>query len=223
VVSFLAAEDADILCLQETHPQWESILRRRLDQRYPYTRFVNSSGAGGSAILSRYQLENVRVLEPTAGWFPALLAEAETPVGRVQILNVHLRPQLSDRGSVTPSALYYSPEIHRAEMDSFLAATADTLPLLIAGDFNENEGQGAIAALVEAGFVDALSLFDRRTDTWNWTVASVIELSDRFDHLLFRPPLACTGAAVRRVEASDHMPVVATFVRRTSRADPKSD
>jgi endonuclease/exonuclease/phosphatase family metal-dependent hydrolase len=94
VVDFLAGADADIICLQETHSRWEAVLKARLGTRYPYCAFRDSPGAGGIAIMSRYRLRDVRVIEPNDGWFPAILADALTPVGEVQILNVHLRPPL---------------------------------------------------------------------------------------------------------------------------------
>ena len=86
--------------------------------------------------MSQYELRNVRPLRPTKGWFPGLLAEVESPVGLVQVLNVHLRPALSDRGSFAPSAYYDGPEIHLREIEGFLAYTDSDKPLIIAGDFN---------------------------------------------------------------------------------------
>ena len=101
VVNFLTEAGTDIVCLQETHRQWETALKARLKQRYPHCVFKEWGAAGGIAIMSRYELKNVTFIEPTAGWFPALLADVQTPIGLVQILNVHLRPPLSDRGSAS--------------------------------------------------------------------------------------------------------------------------
>ena len=69
-------------------------------------------------------------------------------------------------------------------------------------------------------YTDALSLFDRRSDTWVWRVMPGITLNDRFDHVLFRGDLRCTGARVSRVRASDHMPVLAVFVAAGEQASP---
>lgn len=212
VTAFLASEGFDVVCLQETHEKWQALLEASLGSRYPHTYFEHGRGAGGIAILSRHPLRIPRPLPPAAGWFPALLADVETPLGTVQVLNVHLRPKVSDNGSVTVSALYYSPAIHREEIDSFLEATNPDVPLIIAGDFNESESGGAADRLVENGFSDALSLFDRRSKTWEWPLAFGASASARFDHVFFRPPLVCTGSEVRRVKASDHMPVVATVI-----------
>jgi endonuclease/exonuclease/phosphatase family metal-dependent hydrolase len=211
VVAFLRETGADIVCLQETHAPWEILLTGQLGAMYPHRKFVSSGGAGGIALLSRHPLREVRTLEAGAGWFPALRAEVDTPSGMVQVLNVHLRPPLSDRGSATPSAMYQAPKIHRAEMVGFLAAMDRTAPLLIAGDFNEEEGDGAVRELIDGGFVDALSLFDRQARTWEWSLVSGVSVRRRYDHILFNAPLRCVGARVGEVQASDHYPVVAVF------------
>lgn len=216
VVAFLRETGADIVCLQETHPQWEALLTARLRPVYPHTKFVTAGGAGGIAILAKHPLRGVRALEAEAGWFPALRAEVDTPSGTVQVLNVHLRPPLTERGSATPSAMYQAPKIHRAEMAGFLVGMDRDRPLLIAGDFNEEEGSGAVRQLIDDGFTDALSLFDRKARTWEWPVVSGVAVRRRYDHILVNAPWRCVAARVGEVQASDHYPVVAVFesVRR---------
>ncbi len=211
VVEFLRSVDAGIVCLQETHPRWEALLTGRLADVYPHAKFVTSGGAGGIALLSKHPLREVRALEAEAGWFPALRAEVDTPLGSVQVLTVHLRPPLSERGSATPSAMYQAPKIHRAEMAGFLAAMDRSRPLLIAGDFNEEEGSGAVRQLIDDGFTDALSLFDRTARTWEWPVVSGVAVRRRYDHILANAPLRCVAARVGDVQASDHYPVVAVY------------
>ena len=65
---------------------------------------------------------------------------------------------------------------------------------------------------LQAGSTDALSLYDRHSDTWFWKVLPGVTLDDRFDHVLFNRHLHCTGARVTQVNASDHMPVFAVLV-----------
>jgi endonuclease/exonuclease/phosphatase (EEP) superfamily protein YafD len=109
VVNFIAQSNADIVCLQETHRYWHATLESQLTQAYPYMVFREFGGAGGIAIMSKYKLENVKLIEPNDGWFPSLYAQAQTPVGKLQFLGVHLRPPLSDRGSVTASPITTPP------------------------------------------------------------------------------------------------------------------
>jgi len=211
-IEYILKSDADVVCLQETRRQWEALLKASLSSQYPYSYFCDEPGAGGMGLMSKCELRGARRIEPNAGWFPALLAEVKTPVGFVQTINVHLRPSVSDQGSVTASALYYSPQVHREELDHFLAATDATRPLIIAGDFNESEKGIGVRSVMDKGFADALSLFDRRSWTWHWRVGVGITLKKRYDHILFSKELLCTGAKVSRVNASDHMPVFAVFV-----------
>jgi endonuclease/exonuclease/phosphatase family metal-dependent hydrolase len=162
--------------------------------------------------MSKHQLSNVKVLSADAGWFPALIADVMTDLGSVQVLNVHLRPPLSDTGSATVSAYYESPNIHRKELADFLKAADLDAPLIIAGDFNENERRDAVKGLLDSGFCDALSLFDAKSKTWSWRVFPGLTLRNRYDHIVFSEHFRCTGAQVVDIRASDHRPVLAVFV-----------
>ena len=81
VTDFLIDANADIVCLQETHSYWETSIKQALGGIYPYSVFEAWSGAGGIAILSKQSLRNIKLIEPSAGWFPALKADAYTPIG----------------------------------------------------------------------------------------------------------------------------------------------
>ncbi len=214
VVEFVSTADADVVCFQETHRQWEAILKTQLKGRYPYCVFKEWSGAGGIAIMSKYKLYNIKLIEPTEGWFPALLADIQTPIGLVQVLNVHLRPPLSDRGSASVSAYYKTPDIHLRELQGFLAETDAGKPLIITGDFNEHENGKAARWLLEQGFADALSAYDSYTKTWKWNTSFGVTLNNRYDHIVISEHLQCTGAKVTQVEASDHIPVLAVIIPR---------
>jgi len=222
VAKFLLDADADIVCLQETHRQWEAFLKTHLAAAYPHSTFHSSGGAGGIAFMSKRPLSNVRVLSADAGWFPGLIADVATDIGPVQILNVHLRPPLSETGSATVSAYYQSPGVHRKELADFLEAADSNAPLIVAGDFNENEKRGAVKGLLDNGFRDALSLFDKNSKTWRWRVFPGLTLKNRYDHILFSKHFRCTGAKVFDVRASDHLPVLAGMVSNEESAEPSA-
>lgn len=213
VADFLQKENADVVFLQETHPEWEQYLKATTRDMYPYSYFHTSRGAGGIAFLSKRPLKEVRVIQPEAGWFPALTAEVDTRIGRVRLLNVHLRPPLSDKASVTASAYYKSPDIHRKELAGFMEKLDGSMPLIVAGDFNEHESKDGVGYLLSRGYKDALSQYDRSSKTWRWRVATGIEFSNRYDHIVYSPQLTCTGAKVTRTGASDHEPVSAVFTQ----------
>ncbi|MDP6542993.1 MAG: endonuclease/exonuclease/phosphatase family protein [Phycisphaerae bacterium] len=211
-VGAIRETDADIVCLQEITPAWQRYLTAALSQRYPHRRYKHRGGAGGMGILSKRPFRDVAYTEPQAGWFPSWIIEADTPLGPVHICNVHLRPPLSDRGSISPSAYMNTPEIHRREIAEAYGHMDSKRPRLVVGDFNENDSGGGIAWLGKRGFTDALSQFDTSSNTWQWRVGA-ITLRNRFDHILHSGNLHSTSAWVVAKGKSDHRPVVAIIER----------
>ncbi|MHC4607689.1 MAG: endonuclease/exonuclease/phosphatase family protein [Planctomycetota bacterium] len=125
----ILAEDSDIVCLQETTRRWERFLRPRLDKHYPHILFHHSRGAGGLAFLSKFPLEEKSRDPSPVGWFPAWTVVAETPIGPVEIQNLHLHPAVNERGSFTPSAYFsYAPKARLKEVRAFDRAAAGVRP-----------------------------------------------------------------------------------------------
>ena len=214
VTQFLTESEAAVICLQETHPRWERVLRAALETEYPHCVFQEWQEAGGMAVMSKYELSRVRVVEPQSGWWPGLLVEIEAPIGTVQVLNVHLKPPLSERGCVTLRACLEAVGIHCRELSEFLEHVDPDRPLIVAGDFNESEIGVALRSLLSRGFTSALSIFDVRSKTWYWKTALGIIFNDRYDHILYNDCLDCTGAEVAHAPGSDHMPVRAVMVQK---------
>jgi endonuclease/exonuclease/phosphatase (EEP) superfamily protein YafD len=208
-VDAIARNDADVVMLQETTPAWERELRSQLGAAYPHMRFVQARGAGGLGVLSKYPIAQFEPLPPV-DWFPAARVVVDSPLGRLQVLNVHLRPPLSNTGN--PVSGYLStPPVREAEMRAFTAALDPDLPTLIVGDFNESEDGGAFKFLAEKGFRSALSEFSPNAKTWNWPT-SVITLRGRYDHLCYDRRLTPADVEVIPEGRSDHLPVLGTFV-----------
>ena len=209
---------ADVVCLQETTPAWERYLRSRLKEKYPHVTFRHFGGAGGQAVLSRFPVKEIAYVLPEAGWFPGWIIEVQTPVGPVQILNVHLRPAVSDRGSFTPSSYYSTKATRLDEIRWFYARLNAKRAAVVLGDFNEDDSGRAVQWLRAKGMKDALREFDRDTHTWRWRT-SVGTVYDRLDHILYSPRLHCFSARVIEAGASDHLPVVAVFGGKRGHGD----
>lgn len=203
---------ADIICLQETTPEWEALLRPALQPEYPFMHFRHprERAAGGCAFLSKWRSTEVAYVPSNTGWFDAWIRFFHTPAGPVQVLNVHLRPPVSDRGSFGPSGYLGTGDDRLDEMERFFAGLRPNIPAIIAGDFNDHAHSPVLDWLASKQYVNALPQFDRRTPTWRWRYGP-ISLRRRMDHIVHSPELHCYRAAVLFAGASDHFPVLAVL------------
>ncbi len=204
---------ADVVLLQETTPDWELALEAELDERYPHRLFRHCCGAGGMAVLSEYPiLAEETIPAPDGGWFPGWRLELDSPLGRLQVLNVHLRPQVSDGGGVV-SGILVTPPVRRAQIEAYYNRLRPELPTLVVGDFNEGARGGAIEFLAARGFKTGLPEYHGSARTWRWNT-SLGEVSSQLDHVLYDQQLDALDVHVMERGRSDHFPVLATIVRR---------
>jgi endonuclease/exonuclease/phosphatase (EEP) superfamily protein YafD len=211
----IRAGGADVVFLQETTPGWERYLRAALAADYPHMIFQHAPTwpAGGLGVMARYPVE-VRDVSPSpAGFFFAWRAVVHAPGGDVQALDVHLRPAISDDGSVIKGH-FSTPAVRRREMEQHLQRLEAGLPALIVGDFNEDEEGAAAALLGPRGLRSALLEYAPGATTWRWPVGP-FTVTRRFDHVFYEPAAwDCLGARVLDEGRSDHLPVVARLRRR---------
>ena len=214
--------DADVIFLQETNEAWEAALRSGLSERYPHMQFRHCCNAGGLAILSKYPFEDKAYVDPVGdGWFPAWVVVVDSPLGEVQVLNVHLRPPLSDSGSVV-SGYFSTPPIREKEIKRFHEELDPALPTLVVGDFNESGGD-ALSFLEERGMISGLKRFDTPQDTWRWNT-SIGEVGSQLDHIVHDKRLQPLNVRVLKAGRSDHLPVLGTFqLEGTKGSDRESE
>jgi len=201
--------DADLVVLQETTPEWELALSDELGARYPHRLFRHCCRAGGLAVLSKLPLSERDYVLSKAGWFPAWRLIVDSPLGPVQLLNVHLRPQVSDSGSVV-SGYFSTPPIRAQEIKEYHATLESGLPTLVAGDFNENESGRAVTYLRQRGFRSVVPEFAPGADTWRWHT-SFGTVHAELDHIAYDARLEPLNAAVIVGGRSDHYPLIASF------------
>jgi endonuclease/exonuclease/phosphatase family metal-dependent hydrolase len=209
-IAAIADEDADVVLLQETTEAWEASLAAALGGRYPHRAFRHCCGAGGLGILSKHPFDEREYLAPPeGGWFPAWRLVVHTEPGPLQVLNVHLRPQLSESGSFL-GGVFTTPPIRRAEIETYFPALDRGLPTVIAGDFNENGRGRAIRFLEDQGMRSAVPAASGATPTWRWQT-SLGEIREQLDHVVIDRRLEAVDVRVVERGRSDHMPVVATI------------
>lgn len=210
-IAAIADADADVVLLQETTRAGELAVREALGDRYPHMRFRDCCNAGGLGVLSKYPITTEQYLASTTGWFPAWRFVIDTPEGAVQLLDVHLRPPVSDSGSWVVG-VFSTQAVRRREIEAFGATLDPDMPTIVAGDFNESERGDAVEWLGERGFTSVLPQFDRAAVTWRWALP-LTSLQLRLDHIVAGPEWRAVGAQVLDVGVSDHRPVVAALVR----------
>lgn len=198
--------DADIVCLQEVTFDWEDVLRERYADEYPHMLFQPRKGTGGLAMLSRYELTDQGTHQAIDGTHPAWHVLADTPMGPVQLLNVHLRSIFAGGGSAVTAYLAVSTD-HRAEIQDFSSYCLQGAPTLVMGDFNEEPDGAAVDFLESRGFRDILPLYHPGQPTWRYKAGWQFEQS--LDHILYNDQFEPLNSYVVRKGNSDHIPVVA--------------
>jgi len=214
VIKILDSLDADIVCLQETTADWEALIRNNLSQKYNYIAFKHCCRAGGLAILSKFPVIKDEYLNNEVSWFPAWVFTVKTSLGEVQLLNVHLKPGINEKGKVgfLAKEFFKAQKTHILELEQFMKFLKPDIPTLILGDCNENDkGKGLKWMKKNKGFYDSLRAFDKHSKTWEWGF-----LRGRYDHILHNSNLRCVCASVFHCGRSDHFPVSAIFELTTN-------
>jgi endonuclease/exonuclease/phosphatase family metal-dependent hydrolase len=199
--------ETDVVLLQETTPEWEDALRasESIHAAWPHLHFHHCCGAGGLAILSRWPIVELEILDPPDNpdsWFPAARAVIATPAGNLELLDVHLRPPVKTEDQGWIGALSSTPAVRKAEIEHYLPSLDPELPTIIAGDFNEGDGGAALDVLAERGFVDVLAQLRVRGHTWRWG-----GLRARLDHVVADERLEPVRGEILDAGRSDHLPL----------------
>lgn len=204
--------DADVLMLQETNPAWEGVLQRRLGKKFEHSAFHDptTSIASGLGTFSRFPIEKNELYPSPVGWFPANRLVVRTPAGPLELLNVHLRPAVSERGSWIAGFFTTGP-LREKEMKAYAPRLEPDLPTIVAGDFNERDGGHALDILDSLGFGAALS--EKAPDATTWRYGNALEL--RIDHVAYeKSAFEVVSAEVIDGGNSDHKPVRVVLKRR---------
>jgi endonuclease/exonuclease/phosphatase (EEP) superfamily protein YafD len=212
-VAAVAAAHPDIVVLQETNAAWEAVLVDGLAAAYPHHRFGAPATwpAGGMGVLSRFPIVSVDELPSVAGPFFAWRIVIDAPGGRVQILDVHLHPPISDSGSWVVG-FWSTRERRERELAWHLAKLDAALPTLVAGDFNEELDGRALRYATDRGYSDAIAQFAGARRTWEWPVGR-LTLRFQLDHVLHDEHWVAIAAGIVEAGRSDHKPVWADLQR----------
>ena len=203
VLDEIAAERPDVLLLQECSARWRTALEPALAAEFAYSRYAVGRGVRGQAILSREPLEfpPESVPQVSAAGNPQLRTVLLVGDRRVALYDIHL---------YTPSRPPKCIKQRRQFAQLLEALSRETLPVIVAGDFNAASGTPYIDALRAAGLVDVQEISGwGRGATWpahhGWAYLPGI----RIDHVFVSADLTSPSSHVGQRVGSDHRPVIA--------------
>jgi endonuclease/exonuclease/phosphatase family metal-dependent hydrolase len=254
VVDAVLKANADLVCMQETHGAWEDLFSEfpAILEQYPHRIWFEpppSAGPGGTAILSKYQITKSQLInnisDVNGSWFPQWIGIVNVAETLVHLAIVHLRPPLDELGyQWSLSSPFTTNTVRVGECKYVLQTLFDQMcetqepdgqihnnvPLLIVGDFNENDNGPSVSYLAANSgpkgfaelspsflFKDAVKSFlPSQIETHRFPVPNFEKkiLRSRLDHILYSKRfLRCTGCVVipGYENASDHMPVFSAF------------
>lgn len=222
-IAALRRIDADLVLLQETTDGWEKALGASIGDLYPHRAFIPPTTyiAGGIGVLSKQPIEPKEVMPSPVGWFDAWRVIADTALGEIQVLVVHLRPPLSEPDAFL-DGYFTTGRDRRREIEAYAPSLDPSLPTIVAGDFNEDEDGDAVGFLGKRGMRSVLPDFEPDQRTWHW-FTTIGEVSARLDHVLVSPELEAVSAHVHEDGKSDHFPLDVVVRRRASAPAPPVD
>ncbi len=210
IIDCIEAENPDFICLQEV----DRLVRRsqfddqpRLLARYFRAHAVYQSnvavgdGGYGNLVLSRWPVESrhrILLRQGTRKPRGAQLLQIDSPEGSLHLVHTHLG--LAER------------ERHwqmKRLLGHMLFRSADPLPTLVVGDFNDWRDTLATASLGANGFAQVTSPIGRFRSFPAWLAVGAL------DKAFVRGPIAVRQARIVRTSlaktASDHLPLVIDF------------
>lgn len=204
--------DVDIVVLQETNAAWQTRLDKRFAKQYPH-RVFHPRPFGGLTVLSKHAIKSDELIpKPKGGFSPSQRLVVDSPLGEIQILNVHLRPNVD--GGNWIKGWTTTPPIRRREIETYWKKLDHALPTIITGDFNDPTDGKAVEFLEGKGLARIVT---KGPTTWHAVVqvgkAKISALSMDIDHVFVDASLTASDGHVIDAGASDHRPVVVTLER----------
>ncbi|WP_254885658.1 endonuclease/exonuclease/phosphatase family protein [Streptomyces sp. NA02950] len=206
LLNALRRERPDLVSVQECDRRCAAALRSAdIRAAYPYRNVVTGRPAQGSAILSRFPLENGK----------GLPGELAMPGAVARIAGQRLRVQVAHPMPPMPGQL----GIWRAELGRLrsYAAERGEHPTLIAGDFNASQDHTAFRAILDTGMRDSARAAGL-SRTPSWPSATTPALGTQIDHVLVSDALRPRTARFLDLPDTDHRALLVELdLHRTGR------
>lgn len=232
---FLTKEKPDVLCLQETKADIQSLKQSvtRIPDYFFYINPAQRKGYSGVALYSRIEPEEVE----TGGLGHEFDHEGRIITARFTdflLMNVYF-----PNGGASDERLAFKLRFYDAFLELVKRLDRDGVPLVICGDVNtahtsidlarpkENETVSGflpeerewIDRLIDSGFVDTFRLFQTEGGYYSWwdykTRARLRNVGWRIDYFFVNErmrPYVSTAAIRADIMGSDHCPVTLTLI-----------
>ncbi|HRX85018.1 MAG TPA: endonuclease/exonuclease/phosphatase family protein [Phycisphaerae bacterium] len=203
IAAEILAANPDVVCFQECARHWHTDLTERLGARYPYRAFVPRLYDMGLAIYAQRPFIGEVEKSDFRDDPPAqpLRVVIEVAGRQVALYNLHMFQPWP------PATM----ACHLRQLAGVRARLArETLPTILAGDFNATPTSATLAAYAGMNLTDAWDIAGwGRGSTWPDVPLFRHLPGIRIDHVCLSPQLTCTRCAVGRGAGSDHHPVIA--------------
>lgn len=232
LLEWLAANPADVVCLQETKQQDADFPRGELEKAGYHSAISGQKTYNGVAILSREPLADVQYGIPG-------LEDEQKRVIAATIDGVRVVCVYVPNGQSVDSDKYRYKLNWLGALNAWLKTELEKFPrLAVLGDYNiapedrdvydPQAWQGAVLVseperaafrnLERLGLRDAFRLFEQPEKSYSWwdyrAMAFRRNMGLRIDHILLGPELQCASCSIDRAprkqeRPSDHAPVIA--------------
>ena len=198
VLKTIKTADPDLLVLEESTPAWRENLKE-LKSLFPHQASVPKEGCCGDLLLSKYPLENARIVNLGEAGLPTIVAEAYLPIGTVSIIATHPLP---------PIGAEYA-HLHANQLAEVPALVhQQKYPVLLIGDLNTTPWSFSFSTLLRAsGLKNSMKGFGFQP---TWPAAFPL-LQIPIDHVLCSPEITIRQRAVGGDLGSDHLPLSVDF------------
>ncbi len=202
IIDEIRAADPDLLLLQEYTEHWHDALGAAIGQAYPHVAHNCREDSFGVAIYSRRPFQGPVTMRVPLGQDaePQMRAAIRIADLDVAVYNIHLLP---------PRRLDYIVESRLQFADLLEVLSSESLPVMLAGDFNFSANSPHADILGRLGFVDAHEVGGWGRGT-TWPVNGFFRWIPglRLDHVYLRGGLTCATCRTGTGYGSDHRPVI---------------
>jgi endonuclease/exonuclease/phosphatase (EEP) superfamily protein YafD len=201
VEMLIQKENPDILLLMEVTHNWQNLLNLNVSKSYPYQIWEPMEGYFGIAFLSKFPINQSKIIYSSQFKLPNILAEIDYNGKPLAFLGIHPPPPIN--------IAHFRMRNQQYRQINQQLKTLET-PVILLGDFNSTKHSNALNILL-----DNTKLRDSRLGKGlqpTWSISNQIPPFLALDHLFVSPEINVLKRYVGRSINSDHLPILIEVV-----------